>query len=64
MLCLSWHDFLAAGRGNGAQKTKSAGKRFLQDIGFHIVERLEPEPECTPYIRDLCLGLQHSVATR
>jgi hypothetical protein len=48
--------FSGGGEGDVALKTKSAVKRFLGDNGFHIVERLEPEPEFPPYIRDQVRG--------
>ena len=44
------HDFLAEGSGEDGLRTKAAVRQFLEQSGFGVVQR--PEPNLPPYIRD------------
>jgi FkbM family methyltransferase len=54
VLCVSCHDFLAAGAGDDALRTKSAVKQFFQQNGLKVAERTDPA--LPPYVCDQVWG--------
>jgi FkbM family methyltransferase len=53
-LCVCCHDFLAEGSGEDSLRTKATVREFLEQSGFRVVQR--PEPNLAPYIRDQVWG--------